>query len=183
MLLDSAILIADEVFAALYPHCERIEIAGSIRRKKPDVGDIELVVIPKGKMYPQKPKGGVAREPRFAPTIGFIDAVNKYQKLKGQPWDKYTQRFIKGENDNGPWGIKCDIFMVYAINWGYQFAIRTGSAEYSHKVLANGWVKKGYKGEDGYLTKKGVIVPVAEEKDLFDLIGIPYTEPCDRFLP
>ena len=39
--------ITERLVSILAPFCERIEIAGSLRRLKPEVGDIELVVIPK----------------------------------------------------------------------------------------------------------------------------------------
>jgi len=45
--LADARVIAESLMAALGPGCERIEIAGSIRRGRPDVGDIELVAIPR----------------------------------------------------------------------------------------------------------------------------------------
>lgn len=44
---STALVIAEKIKAQLAPHCDRIEIAGSIRRKKPEVKDIEIVVIPK----------------------------------------------------------------------------------------------------------------------------------------
>ncbi len=47
MLYEQALEIAERTKALLAPHCERIEIAGSIRRKKPHVKDIEIVAIPK----------------------------------------------------------------------------------------------------------------------------------------
>ncbi len=47
MKLDKALEIAERTKKLLAPYCERIEIAGSIRRKKPEVKDIELVAIPK----------------------------------------------------------------------------------------------------------------------------------------
>jgi DNA polymerase/3'-5' exonuclease PolX len=63
------------------------------------------------------------------------------------------------------------------------FAIRTGSKDFSHQVLACGWVKAGYISEDGFLWRKGsnvepcILVDVPEEKDLFNLIGVKYLEP------
>jgi DNA polymerase/3'-5' exonuclease PolX len=60
------------------------------------------------------------------------------------------------------------------------YAIRTGSADYSHHILAKGWVKAGYNSENGMLQKKNKPIPVFEEKDLFDLIGINYVEPNAR---
>lgn len=88
---------------------------------------------------------------------------------------KYTQRIL-------PEGIKLDLFFAEEGNWGFIFAIRTGSADYSHKVLANGWVKRGYKSENGYLTHNGKTYDVREEKDLFDRIGVAYVEPKHRTL-
>jgi len=50
----------------------------------------------------------------------------------------------------------------------HNYAIRTGSADFSHLVLAASWVKQGYKGDDGYLTRDGKKIAVKEEEDLFN---------------
>jgi DNA polymerase/3'-5' exonuclease PolX len=47
MPLDEAKGIAEEVKAAIADVCESVVIAGSIRREKEEVGDIELVCVPK----------------------------------------------------------------------------------------------------------------------------------------
>ena len=47
MSLSFAMMLAGKVVDELAPVCERIEIAGSIRRKKPTIGDVEIVCIPK----------------------------------------------------------------------------------------------------------------------------------------
>ena len=67
-------------------------------------------------------------------------------------------------------------------NWGLIYAIRTGSADYSHRVLACGWVRNGYKSADGMLSRDGVAVPVREERDLFRLAGVPWVDPEERSL-
>ena len=46
MNLKRAMAIGESVMNALAPHCERIEIAGSIRRQRPEVGDLDLVILP-----------------------------------------------------------------------------------------------------------------------------------------
>jgi len=89
MKLEEAQVIAEKTKALLAPYCERIEIAGSIRRKKPDVGDIELVAIPKPYNIGLF-ESGIATE------------VNQWEKVKGELPCKYTQRIL-------PEGIKLDL--------------------------------------------------------------------------
>ena len=157
MKYEEAFKIAEKVKALLSPHCERIEIAGSIRRKKPDVKDIEIVAIPKPFEI------GLFES-------GIATVVNKWQKVKGELPCKYTQRIL-------PEGIKLDLFFAERGNWGLIYAIRTGSADYSHKVLATEWVKRGYKSEAGYLVANGKQIAVPEEEDLFKRIGVPFVAP------
>jgi DNA polymerase/3'-5' exonuclease PolX len=65
-------------------------------------------------------------------------------------------------------------------NWGLIFAIRTGSAAFSHHVLAAGWVRLGYHSAEGRLWKDGTIIPVWEERELFTLLGMPWVAPEAR---
>lgn len=159
---QKALNIANNVVELLRPHCERIEIAGSIRRQKPEVKDIEIVAIPKP--Y----ETGLFES-------GITTVVNQWEKVKGELPCKYTQRIL-------PEGIKLDLFFAEKGNWGLIYAIRTGSADYSHKVLATEWVKRGYKSENGYLTSNGKPVLILEEEDLFKRIGVPYKSPTERFI-
>jgi len=158
----TAYKIALEVLEQLKPHCERIEIAGSIRRKKAEVGDIELVIIPKPYSI------GLFES-------GIATVINKLEKVRGELPCKATQRIL-------PSGIKLDIFFANEDNWGQIFALRTGSAEYSHLVIAKGWVREGFKSEGGYLFREGEKYEVREEEDLFKLIGVRYIPPEDRNL-
>ena len=159
MLLSEAQNIAESLKQLLQPYCARIEIAGSVRREKEYCKDIEIVLIP-----------GSAN--KLFNVLGMhllkLDPYFKYIKNGA----KYKQFKYQGET--------IDMFIAHPDNWGYIFAIRTGSAEYSHNTLATGWVKKGFKGENGFLTLNGVVVPVKEETDLFNLIGVEYAEPKDR---
>lgn len=44
--LNKALPLAEKILAVLAPACLKIEIAGSIRRGLPDVGDIDIVALP-----------------------------------------------------------------------------------------------------------------------------------------
>jgi DNA polymerase (family 10) len=157
-----AYAIAVAVLEELRPYCIRAEIAGSIRRKKQLVGDIEIVAIPKP--Y----RTGIFED-------GIASVVNKWEKVRGELPCKYTQRILPG-------GMALDLFLAEEGNWGNILAIRTGSADFSHKVLASTWASQGYKSEDGYLFKDGKRYELKEEKDLFDLLGLRYVEPEKRNL-
>ncbi len=154
MEFKEAYKIAERVKKQLEPYCDRISIAGSLRREKAEVKDIEIVAIPNDRFQ-----------------LGLI--VNKWMKVRGEVSGKYTQRIL-------PDGIKLDLFFATKKNWGLIFAIRTGSAEYSHKVLGIGWVKAGYKSKEGTLHKDNKPIEVREEIDLFNLIGVEYAEPKQR---
>jgi DNA polymerase/3'-5' exonuclease PolX len=162
MKLEIARQIAERVRSEMVPYCERVEIAGSIRRRKPEVRDIEIVAIPKPYDV------GL-----FASGVALV--VDRWTIVRGQLPCRYTQRIL-------PEGIALDLFFATPENWGLIYAIRTGSADYSRYVLARGWVLNGYKGVDGMLTRDGVSVSVREEGELFRLAGVPWIEPEARNL-
>lgn len=152
--------IADEVLRQLAPHCDRIEIAGSIRRKKETIGDVEIVAIPKPYDV------GL-----FASGIATV--VDQWPAIKGELPCKYTQRIL-------PCGMKLDLFFATPDNWGLILAIRTGSAEFSRDVLARGWVANGYRSDKGMLHSGGVAIPTPEEEDLFRRCGVEWVYPEAR---
>lgn len=160
--------IAERVLRLLAPHCDRIEIAGSIRREKPEVGDIEIVAIPKAVAQVDLfgGYGAVLRSVEFVRAVRGLGMIEKGDPLTG----RYVQVSL-------PECISLDLFLAHADNWGYILAIRTGSAEFSHVKLAAGWKRAGFEGRDGMLTRAGQTVPVREERELFDLIGLPWVDP------
>jgi DNA polymerase/3'-5' exonuclease PolX len=160
--LAQAQAIADEVVAQLRPHCEQIDIAGSIRRRRPTIGDIEIVCIP-------KPYDAT---PLFRTGLALV--VEQWEKVKGELPCKYSQRLL-------PSGMKLDLFMPDPRGYGLALAIRTGSAEWSHHVLAAGWVKAGFRSEGGLLRDlRGQGVRLRTERAVFDLIGLPWVPPEER---
>jgi DNA polymerase/3'-5' exonuclease PolX len=169
MILSEALKIAIDVREQLRPHCERVEIAGSIRRNKPEIGDIEIVAIP-------LPYETGLFENGVAAVVNQWTKVKGELEYKGRPkvkQCKYTQRIL-------PSGMILDLFFATPTNWGYIYAIRTGSVEYS-KILAQRWTQLGYHGDDGYLWRTGGgVVEVAEEEDLFKLLNIPFCPPGQR---
>ena len=166
--LKKALYIAGKYIALFEPYCDRLQVAGSVRRLKPVVKDIEIVCIPKNISMP-----GLFNVMSMSRPPEFIRLINSIPGVKGKATGKYTQRIL-------PEGIALDLFMVEHGNWGNQLAIRTGPAEYSHRVLGKAWVRAGYKSKDGFLTIAGRRVEAREEIDFYNLIGIPWKEPWNR---
>ncbi len=174
----TALAHAKIVKKVLEPYCDRIEIAGSIRRECEMIGDIEIVCIPKIEIIAnglfKLSDYNVGCEVR---SPSFIKAVNKWEKIKGEATEKYTQRILR-------WSpLKLDLFMTTKANWGHTFTIRTGSAEFSKK-LARAWVKKGWRSKDCILTHSttGEKKQFPEEEDVFKFLNIPFVTPDQRNL-
>lgn len=155
MLLKEATDIAMQVWGKLKPFCEIAKIAGSIRREKPEVKDIEIVCLPKVEplldMFQDK-----IGETRVA---GFVQAVRDLgEVVKGKTDGKYMQIKL-------PQGVNLDLFMPDDFDFFRQYAIRTGSADWTAKYIAGGWKNKGWCGSDAGLRLQSECVSKTSETD------------------
>jgi len=168
--------IAATIVADLAPVCMRIEVAGSVRRGKDVVGDIELVVIP-----------------RYEPTGLFGDRTTNALWTHLHASDAY--RFLKGDNPDGRYyqlalsthdDLQVDLFLARPDNWGLTLLVRTGSAAFSTSILARwkkiqgiGWEQPG--SVDGRLVDRtGRAIPTPEEDTVFALVGMRPVDPTHR---
>lgn len=183
--------LAVELRDALAPHCERIEIAGSVRRGKPDPHDIELVAIPRVEVT-------AAERDMFADTeithaeFNHLDDALAHWKAYGEIADRrdkngrpaWGQRFKRCLYD----GVALDIFSVLPpAQFGVIFAIRTGPADFSREIvtsrLQGGYMPVGMQVQDGALWVSGggrALVPTPEEEDFFGALELPVWEPRER---
>lgn len=196
MIIQQAKNIALDICAQLKPYCDRINIAGSIRRQKSDVKDIEVICQPKIVPVVESDLFGTKKH-LFLRSPDFKQAVlNLGEVIKGKPDGKYMQ--IKLES------INLDLFLPDDYDYYRQYAIRTGNADYTRMIIAQGWLKKGWCGSDKGLRKisdcKGTkkpdgktewkciredadIPPVwTSEEDFFNWIGVKMLHPSKRFM-
>jgi DNA polymerase/3'-5' exonuclease PolX len=171
MLLNKALEIADRIKTEMAPHCNRIEVAGSVRRKSHEPGDIEIVCIP-------KPYDVGLFE------SGIATIINQWQIVRGDLPAKYTCRRL-------PEGIDIDIFFCTPDNWGFIYLIRTGSSDFSKRMAAR-WAARGYHGHEGSLwytgksaidctgVKNGKKIITPEEEDIFRICNVPFIKPEHR---
>ena len=172
MKLEKARLITEDVLNRLQPHCERIEIAGSVRREKEDVHDIELCAIPKNPAV--KDIFGLPTE-----TINLLEMY---------PFSSLG-RLIKGGSRYKQFalieGINLDLFIVLPpADWGVIYTIRTGPAEFSHWCVTQrkrgGGLPSDSKVTSGFVLRNNVYLPMPEEIDFLNFLGLGWVEPQDR---
>jgi len=183
MKLERAQRIAESLKHDLEPFCHRIEIGGSIRRKKPEVKDIELVCIPKFGDYPT---GQMSLE--GDPLTSYENllfehiAANRDDKYGiHKMGDKYAQIEVHHDHATGVRQyIKVDVFTATQETWGYIFMIRTGPAEFSKWVVTE-LKRKGYVPKDGAVWLGGKPIPTRDETDVFHLLQISDIYPEYRF--
>jgi DNA polymerase/3'-5' exonuclease PolX len=180
---DLAFAYANELVELLRPFCERIEIAGGIRRRKQDPHDIELVCVPiiEDIMTQSTLTEKVVQANYFDSFVK--DCINDKIIEAGDP-DKAGKRAPSGPKyyrlkyKN----YKLDIFSVMPpAQWGVIYLIRTGNADFSHWLVQSGW-NRGIKVVDGQIVEKGTALITPEEEDVFRALGLPWVEPKDRTL-
>jgi len=154
MLLEEAKRLAQEIVEQIFPHCERVEVAGSIRRKKSEVRDIDLVLIPKPFLWSR--------------IIATLQRTMDAEVLKRG--DIIAQLTIKGVN--------VDLYVASPETWSALLLIRTGSAQHNIKLsmLAQ---KKGLKLTHRGLVKGGNVI-ASTEKEIFEALELSYVEPEER---
>lgn len=176
MNLSEAKQTANFVKEVLEPHCDQIEIAGSIRRESSMPNDIEIVCIPK--IITAGPD--LFGEPIAQRDPGFAKVVNKWKHIKGDAGaGLYMQRAIIEEGESE---IKLDIFTARPENWGVILAIRTGPEAFSHYCLASRAQRFGMRIQGGMLTQDGETIPCPTEKYLLGYLGMPWIPPHERGL-
>jgi DNA polymerase/3'-5' exonuclease PolX len=178
MKLSAVQPIAADLIKQMQHYCHRCEIAGSIRRQKPEVKDIEIVAIPRWEDI--TPPGSL-----FADMQQVNRLYHWARNLSGIYWLKPGTQAIVPWNikEDGkywrgllPHDIKLDLFIAAPDNWGIIFAIRTGSAEFTQALVTHA-ARIGYPCKEGYIRRAGQPVPTPEERDVFDLLGVEWIEP------
>lgn len=179
----AALAVAKELCDALKPVTERLIVAGSLRRRKPEVGDVEILFIPKIELV--KPEDDFFAAPK---PLSLADVIITVLVRRGI--------LAKRENVNGSemWGpknklalhvasgIPVDLFTACESNWFNYLVCRTGGKD-NNTAIATAAQAKGWKWHPyahGFTDEHGNPHRVTSEQDVFTLAGLPYREPWDR---
>ena len=191
---EFAMQVAQDLKARLSPACERIEIAGSLRRKRPTVKDIELVYIPKVESISNLIGEPIVHRNFLEELLDhllncdYTVRVNSEDVLvSGGVFEKRSSkdgRFTYGENNklliHKPTRIPVDVFAAKHVNWGMTLLVRTGSAGFNKRVMTRfqqlrmqGHAYAGVSTTDGE-------VDCPDEEIIFKLLGWEFMLPEER---
>lgn len=174
----------------LVPACHRIEVAGSIRRGQSDVGDIEILAIPKTHDEPLLNVGMFDTDDGTITVNELADLVTKLRHAgilaETDLRVAHGDRYIKSVHAES--GLQVDLFMVRPpASWGVLLLIRTGPAAYSQWVVTEAR-RRGFHFVDAQLHRGmlgcGIVpcevIPTPEEIDVYHALGLPWVRPEDR---
>lgn len=175
--LDQAEKIAKSIVEALQPYCDKIEIAGSIRRRRPFVNDIDLVVIPHPGQLPALKARALQRCTLV--TGGDQNFIVRLPERPGSPTS----------------GFQIDIFIARAPepdllgtkpgNWGTMLLNRTGSRDHNIWLVTQaerrGMRWHPYQGLYGP-NRNGRTTNLASEteEEIYAALGLPFVDPINR---
>lgn len=200
----AAAAIDADAFSDLFAGCfDRWEFAGSVRRRVPEVSDVEHVVIP---AFATKPADALFGEPvrvnRFLERADELVAsgeLTKHLYANGFRWgEKYRGFDYRGHTH--------EVFCATPDNFGPTLAIRTGPADFS-KRLVTGLLRNGLRNKDGQVWRcipcagcgpysaiqekcpecggtcliPTEVIPCPSEAEYFKLCGVPFMPPERRF--
>lgn len=178
--LEVGQLVADAFIHHMAPHAERIEVAGSVRRRKEQVGDIEIVMIPK--MF--RSQLNFDGNPVGRSTDKIDSGIQSYIDSESPGYPALTRlndgvRYIKLMETVV--GVQIDLFVVRSpAQWGPIISIRTGSADFS-KRLVTSLLKNNLRCEDGcVLDSENNKIDCPEEINFFRAAGMKMIAPWLR---
>lgn len=144
---------------------QTIRLAGSARRLKPTVKDIEFVCI-------ERHKGAL------------LDALRNYMSRHKRILDVYVP--TRGEKQvcvlepvtlNGAtYHLKVEFYISQPEYFGYTFALRTGSADFNKAVMAR-FRELGYIVDNNRFIKGDRILQAQTEERFFEILGAAFIEP------
>lgn len=195
-----ALQVVRELHDAIYPNCipvldeagqprtngkgvelHLMVVAGSLRRGKPDVGDIEFLYVPRI-VEQDDPADFFSREKVNLVTTAILDLertgiIERRKSKTGStmfgPQNKYLRHIGTG--------IPIDFFETTEANWYNYLVCRTGPAE-SNTAIAMAAQRKGWQWTpygQGFQQGRN-IHPVNSEEEVFEFVGLPYREPRER---
>jgi DNA polymerase (family 10) len=140
--------------ARAIPGIERAELAGELRRRLETVDGVDIVAA-------ASDKACADAVDRFIELPGLLHPRRDADRLaSARLADGLAIRFTCVPNDTFAWAL-----------W-----LHTGSPEHTAAVAAHAQ-KQGFELTPGGLRRDGAVIPLHDEHDLYEILGLQYVEP------
>lgn len=175
MELEKALRVSPNLVALFAPVVSEIVIAGSVRRRKPEVKDLELVACLREDLT-------IPHAEHTLSTFVLDGVIKGYWELdRDNPKNgrRYKRFVIEASGEM----IVVELFIADASNFGNTLAIRTGDADWTRLMVtrgSSGLMPSDLRQADGYLWRGEELLPCRTEAEYFTLLGIPMIEPAHR---
>ena len=165
MKLQEAEALAFKILQVIEPCCERVSIAGSVRRRRPEPNDIDIVLIPKPFMWNQI-QTSMRAELDARQGIAGTQLIRMYIPFANAPApDRH---------------IQVDFYAATEQTWGTILLIRTGSTDHNIRLCTHAKALDMMLSASRGVIEKGKVVASKTEEEIFKALILPYVAPGDR---
>lgn len=141
---------------------EHVVVVGSIRRKCPEVHDIDIVLIPQAWTW-----STIIHKLKTNWLAEVVEAGQELARLK-----------VPAGATSEP--VQVDIYRARPETWGVLLLIRTGSVGHNIKLCSRARsMSMMLSAKDG-LIKDGKVVASRTEEEIFKALGMDFVEPEER---
>lgn len=153
---DEGMEIANKVIEWLKPYISRWQVCGSLRRKRPTSGDVDLVVVPK--------------------SAGSEVDLNR---VLGERWGFKKTKPDEAKHSGLIDGVQVDCSVCDNEMWGARIMHLTGSVEWN-VMQRSAAKKKGMLLNEKGLWKNGKLLASRTEEEVYKALGQVWTKPEER---
>lgn len=178
---EAALPVAKELCDFLQPFCERLVVAGSLRRRKKQVGDVELLFISRTEKRPD----GLFDSLDFDLAEEAITTLLKRGILTQRP--NIAGQFTWGAENklavHVASRIPVDLFKTDEKRWWNALVVRTGGKN-NNLLITTTAQRKGWSFEaygSGFHKLLGTERhDTTSEEDVYAFLGLEYKQPWER---
>lgn len=177
---SAALKVAKELCDRLKPHCEKLIVAGSLRRRKAEVGDVEILYVPRMEERPMdliSTQSVSLADEEISRMLDDGTLTKRQSKTGGTAWGDKNKLAVHRS------GMPVDLFRTVPESWWNYLVCRTGPAD-SNTRIATEAQRRGYRWNPygiGYTNlADGTVTAMDSEEAVFDFVGLPYAQPWER---
>lgn len=176
-----ALEVARELVKPLKPVTDRLIVAGSLRRGKPEVGDVEIVLVPRTEMQRvdlllEAPVS--LAEPVFANWLEAGVLTKRPSTTGTTAWGEKNRLALHAATR-----VPVDFFLATPETWWNVLVCRTGpgalNVEIARRARDRGWKWQPYgRGYENVHT--GEVREMSSEREVLEFVGLPDMTPEER---